>query len=78
MSLTTPSENPRGSDLAKILTDFFHGMGLGVVAEGAETLDQVEHLKAIGVDGIQGYYFAKPMPLSKLKCFLKKAKENNE
>ena len=74
MSLTTPSENPRRSDLAKILTDFFHGMGLGVVAEGAETLEQVEHLKAIGVDGIQGYYFAKPMPLSKLKCFLIKAK----
>ena len=81
ISLTAPGENPRRSDLAKILTEFFHGMGLGVVAEGAETEEQVEHLKEIGVDGIQGYYYAKPMPLSKLKCFLKKAaeaKENNE
>lgn len=78
MSLTAPSENPRRSDLAKILTDFFHGMGLGVVAEGAETIDQVEHLKEIGVDGIQGYYFAKPMPLNKLKCFLKKAAKAKE
>ena len=78
MSLTAPSENPRRSDLAKILTDFFHGMGLGVVAEGAETIDQVEYLKEIGVDGIQGYYFAKPMPLNKLKCFLKKAAKAKE
>ena len=81
MCLTTPGDGTQSSDLAKILTDFFHGMGLGVVAEGAETIDQVEHLKEIGVDGIQGYYFAKPMPLSKLKPFLKKAaaaKENNE
>ena len=78
MVLTAPNESPERSDLAKILTDFFHGMGLGVVAEGAETLEQVEHLKDIGVDGIQGYYYAKPMPLSKLKCFLKKAKEAKE
>ena len=78
MSLTTPDENPRKADLAHILTDFFHSMGLGVVAEGAETIDQVEHLKEIGVDGIQGYYFAKPMPLEKLKTFLKKAAESKE
>lgn len=78
MSLTAAKENSDKSDLVKILTDFFHGMGLGVVAEGAETEEQVEHLKEIGIDGIQGYYYAKPMPLGKLKCFLKKTAESSE
>jgi predicted signal transduction protein with EAL and GGDEF domain len=32
-----------------------------VVAEGAETLEQVEFLRAEGVKYIQGYYFARPM-----------------
>jgi len=32
-----------------------------VVAEGAETLEQVEFLKSVGVCSIQGYFFARPM-----------------
>ncbi len=72
MSLTSTLENSQKGDLVHILTDFFHDMGLQVVAEGAETLEQVERLSSFGVDGIQGYYFAKPMPISKLKAFIKK------
>ena len=34
--------------------------------------DQVEMLKEYGVDGIQGYYFARPMPIHRLREFLKK------
>lgn len=35
---------------------------LGLLAEGVETKDQVELLKSIGCDQVQGYYYAKPMP----------------
>ena len=35
---------------------------LQVVAEGIEEKEQVEFLKSMGCDLIQGYYFAKPMP----------------
>ena len=76
MSLTSTTEKLKENyGLVYILTDLFHDMGLNVVAEGAETAEQVELLKAYGVDGIQGYFYAKPMPLQKLCDFLTKNHE---
>ncbi|XCP83520.1 GGDEF domain-containing phosphodiesterase [Roseburia hominis] len=40
-----------------------HQMDAKVVAEGAETLEQVEFLKERGCDYVQGYYYYKPMPM---------------
>lgn len=37
-------------------------LNLGIVAEGVETKEQVELLRQIGCDQVQGYYYAKPMP----------------
>jgi diguanylate cyclase (GGDEF)-like protein len=36
-------------------------MDLSVIAEGVETIEQVNFLKAHGCDMIQGYYFSKPV-----------------
>lgn len=37
-------------------------LGLGLLAEGVETIEQVNVLQNIGCDQVQGYYYAKPMP----------------
>lgn len=37
-------------------------LGLSVVAEGAETADDMQLLKSVGADIVQGYHVAKPMP----------------
>lgn len=37
-------------------------LGLGLLAEGVETKEQVDVLRSIGCDHVQGYYYAKPMP----------------
>lgn len=39
-----------------------HGLGISVIAEGIETKSQLDLLKQLGCDTIQGYYLAKPMP----------------
>ncbi len=44
---------------------------LFTTAEGVERQGEFEVLKSIGVDDIQGFYFAKPMSIEKLKNYLK-------
>ena len=61
--------------MVSVLTDLFHDMGLNVVAEGAETRENVDDLIRDGIDGIQGYYFARPMPPEHLREFLEKKKD---
>ena len=38
-------------------------LNMPVVAEGVERIEQVEFLRSIGCEYVQGYYFAKPMPV---------------
>ena len=41
-------------------------MNLGVVAEGVETREQLERLREIGCDYVQGYFFARPNALRRV------------
>lgn len=53
-----------GSDQAPLITamlEMAHGLGLHVVAEGVETVQQLEYLRAGGCDLAQGYLFARPV-----------------
>lgn len=47
-------------------------LGLGLLAEGVETKEQVDLLQSIGCDQVQGYYYAKPMPKEEFFELLKK------
>lgn len=40
------------------------GLGFDIVVEGAETLEEVEVIKEMGCDSIQGFFYAKPAPAS--------------
>ncbi|MFC4032015.1 putative bifunctional diguanylate cyclase/phosphodiesterase [Streptomyces polygonati] len=45
-----------------------HGLGLTVTVEGVETRNQAEHLRALGCDTGQGWYYARPGPPELLHC----------
>jgi Amt family ammonium transporter len=47
-----------------------HGLGVDVVAEGIETLEQLTCLRDLACDRGQGYYFARPMPPGDLRTLL--------
>lgn len=47
-----------------------HRLHMKVIAEGVEQKDQVKLLEKLGCDMIQGYYYAKPMPLDEFVAFL--------
>ncbi len=51
--------------------DLAHALGLTVVGEGVETLDQMEVLGELGCDHGQGYVFAHPRPVEELTLSLR-------
>lgn len=52
----------RRQNLLKGIAALGKGLGLHLVAEGAERAEEVACLKAFGCDAVQGYFFAKPVP----------------
>lgn len=69
-------DNMMASDKGKLILEHTVSMsqelGLGLLAEGVETKEQVALLDQIGCDHVQGYYFAKPMPQDEFFELLKK------
>ncbi|MEI7429824.1 MAG: EAL domain-containing protein [Betaproteobacteria bacterium] len=56
------------------ITTLAQNLGLKVVAEGVETRDQLIHLKTIGCDQVQGYYFCRPCPPEIIEAVLQEGK----
>ena len=46
-------------------------MGMTVVAEGIETIEQLEYLRDLDCDIAQGYLFSKPLPEQEATTYLK-------
>lgn len=65
-------DNQHDTLIVKTIIDLAHNMGLQVVAEGIETVEQYNYLKQCGCDIGQGYYFSRPLPPEELAALLKR------
>jgi len=70
------TNNPDDEAIASGMIHLAHSLGMKVIAEGVEDVDQLELLKDKGCDLIQGYLFSRPLPPEKLTTSF--SKQNSE
>lgn len=63
--------SPEKRRLVSSIIDMGKSLGIEVVAEGVETMEQARILNELGCDVLQGYAFAKPMPAENLEIFVR-------
>ena len=68
-------ENAKAKYVMDAAMMMIKGMDLEIVSEGIENEEQLAIMEALGIQYIQGYYFSKPLPVSKFVEFIDTAIE---
>jgi len=69
--VTVLPEDRRAQAVVRAMTQLGHELGMTVVAEGCERQEEIDALLDAGVDAIQGFFYARPMPEDTLLAWLK-------
>ncbi|MEG2159033.1 MAG: EAL domain-containing protein, partial [Clostridia bacterium] len=65
MHFLSQADTPgRGENIIASIIRMAKWLNIPVIAEGAETAEQVDFLRSVGCDYVQGFYFARPMPIA--------------
>lgn len=56
--------------ISRAIIGLSHNLDLRVIAEGVETTDQLEFLRGLECDGVQGYLFSRPLPAADMTAFM--------
>lgn len=70
-----------GSDKAAIVsavTDLSHKLNFNVIAEGVENEAELNVVKALGCDEVQGYYYCRPMPAADIDEWMQARREEQK
>jgi diguanylate cyclase (GGDEF)-like protein len=62
--------NSDNTKIVRAITELARGLGISIIAEGAETEDELESLLSVGCDQVQGYSVAFPMPEAQARDWL--------
>ena len=68
--LKSSDHSAKGGNILSAIMQMAHGLKMQTIAEGVETREQVEFLKKIGCQCVQGFYFAKPMTAAEFEKLL--------
>ena len=64
-------QNSGDNAIVQAVINLGASLGMEVVAEGVEALDQLQFLTANGCHQVQGYHFGRPMPAVDVPGFLR-------
>jgi Amt family ammonium transporter len=64
------SDRPGNWEIVRVIIGLANNMGLGVIAEGIETSEQLETIRELGCPLGQGFLFSKPVQPSEVRRFL--------
>ncbi len=62
--------DPDDAAIVRAIITMAHALGVRVVAEGVETHQQMDFLRANNCDSMQGYYLSRPLPAEALSTLL--------
>jgi len=65
------SDNVQDTAIVRSMIVMAHNLGLEVIAEGVETAAQAAFLQAQGCDEVQGFRYAKALPMAEFEDFLR-------
>jgi diguanylate cyclase (GGDEF)-like protein len=70
-SFVATIDGDREAPIVVAVVALARGLGLEVIAEGVETAEQLERLRELGCDEMQGYLFSRPLPPERFEELLR-------
>jgi EAL domain-containing protein (putative c-di-GMP-specific phosphodiesterase class I) len=70
--------NKGSMSIIRAVTGLGQSRGMKTIAEGVETLEQLERLREEGCDEVQGYYFSRPRPAAEVPLLIERLQETRE
>ena len=73
--VTDINEIPEKQQIVSAIIQLANSFNLSLIAEGVETLSELNYLQEKGVTVIQGFYFSKPLPANDIIEFVRSVRE---
>jgi diguanylate cyclase (GGDEF)-like protein/PAS domain S-box-containing protein len=73
--VTDLAQEPDDATIVRTVIAMAHSLDLEVIAEGVETPEQLEFLRAENCDRVQGFYFSQAVPLASLESYIVRGTE---
>jgi EAL domain-containing protein (putative c-di-GMP-specific phosphodiesterase class I) len=64
-------QNSEDKAIADAIISLGRALGLTIIAEGVETIDQEDFLREHACDEVQGYLFSRPVPADEIPAFVR-------